>query len=81
VAKQNEGNLGIVCLGNFEIERPTAAQIGTLTAFTMAQMRRFGVSIGEVRTHREMARTACPGRNLQPILIAARAPGGAMRLG
>lgn len=80
VAKQNENNLGIVCLGNFESERPTAAQVASLNRFVVAQMRRFNVALTQVRTHREMAATACPGRNLQPVINIARAKGGAMTL-
>ncbi len=80
VAKQNEGNLGIVCMGNFETERPSPAQIASLNRFVVTQMRRYSVSLGNVRTHRELAPTACPGRNLQPIINVARARGGAMTL-
>lgn len=81
VSKQNENNLGIVCLGNFEMERPNDAQIRSLHAFTASQMRRFNVSLRQVRTHREMAQTACPGRNLQPAMNVARARGGVLALG
>lgn len=81
VSKLNENNLGIVCLGNFEMERPNDAQVRALHAFTAVQMRRFNVPLREVRTHREMAKTACPGRNLQPAVNMARARGGALAMG
>ncbi|MGD9693628.1 MAG: peptidoglycan recognition family protein [Phycisphaerales bacterium] len=81
VAKQNENNLGIVCLGNFEMERPNDRQVRALHAFTASQMRRFNVSLRDVRTHREMAQTACPGRNLQPVMNIARSRGGVLAMG
>jgi len=81
VSKQNENNLGIVCLGNFEMERPNDRQVRALHAFTAAQMRRFNVPLRDVRTHREMAQTACPGRNLQPVMNIARARGGVLAMG
>lgn len=81
VAKQNEGNLGIMCMGNFEVQRPTPAQIASVTRFTVQQMRRYNIPVSEVRTHREMAQTLCPGRNLQGLLVSARARGGAIATG
>lgn len=81
VAKQNEGNLGIMCMGNFEVQRPTPAQVASLNRFVVQQMRRYNVPAREVRTHREMAQTLCPGRNLQSIMVNARSRGGAIATG
>ena len=78
VARQNQGNLGICCLGNFEKQSPTEAQLLAVEAFAMSQMRRFNVPVARVFTHRELAPTACPGRNLQPRLLAMRRSGGAL---
>ena len=80
VAKQNEGNLGIMCMGNFEVQRPTPAQVAALNRFTVEQMRRYRVPVNEVRTHREMAQTLCPGRNLQGIIVSSRSRGGVMAM-
>lgn len=76
VKGQNENNLGIVLMGNFDAQRPSATSIGTLDAFVVQQMQRYGISITNVRTHQEMAPTACPGRNLQRYLMASRSRGG-----
>jgi len=75
----NEHNLGIMCLGNFEIQSPTPQQLATLQRFVRDQMNRYRVPVARVLTHRECpgARTACPGRNLQQPMLAYRARGGA----
>ncbi len=78
VARQNLGNLGICCLGNFEEQSPTDAQLRAVEAFTISQMHRFNVPVNRIYTHRELAPTACPGRNLQPRLLSMRRSGGAL---
>ncbi|MEM9372274.1 MAG: peptidoglycan recognition family protein, partial [Planctomycetota bacterium] len=76
VANQNQGNLGIVLLGNFDRGRPTDRAIRALDRLVASEMRRYRVPIGEVRTHGEMASTACPGRHLQRAMDRTRARGG-----
>ena len=76
VKDQNEGNLGIMCLGNYEVQQPTSAMLATLDRFVSQQMRQYRVGIGQVRTHREFAPTECPGRSLQRYMLATRARGG-----
>ncbi|MCA9292704.1 MAG: N-acetylmuramoyl-L-alanine amidase [Phycisphaerales bacterium] len=78
VANQNPGNLGICCLGNFEEQTPTEAQVRAVESFAISQMHRFNVPVNRVYTHRELAATVCPGANLQPRLLAMRRSGGAL---
>ncbi len=78
VKDQNPGNLGILCLGNFEVQRPTQAQMNALRSFTASQMTTYRVPVSRVHTHKELASTACPGRHLQPILVAMRRSGGGL---
>lgn len=80
VGNQNEGNLGVLVLGNFQEQRPTGAQVGALDDFVRDMMRTYRVPVGRVHTHRELAKTECPGRNLQPHINTARGPGGALYL-
>lgn len=75
VKDQNPGNLGVLCLGNFELQTPTPAQLAMLDRFVAAQMHRYGVPITQVRTHRELAPTICPGRNLQRYMEQTRSYG------
>lgn len=80
VGGQNEGNLGICLLGNYEQQQPTAAQERAVQSFLSAQMAAYRVPPNRVYTHRELAATLCPGRYLQPRLAAVRAEAGRVRL-
>ncbi|MBL9001382.1 MAG: N-acetylmuramoyl-L-alanine amidase [Phycisphaerae bacterium] len=76
VEAQNEQNLGIMLIGNFDVQRPTQAQLISLESFLVDRMRFYRVPVSRVYTHRELKSTACPGRNLQSWMIAARSPAG-----
>lgn len=76
VKDQNEHNLGVLVLGNFELQRPTAAALASLDRFVYSQMTRYNVTLGRLRTHREIAQTECPGANLQAYMLRTRAGGG-----
>lgn len=78
VADQNEHNLGISLMGNFDIQRPTPAQVHTLNAFVPQQMRRYSVRTASLFTHQELGASRCPGINLQQIMVAARSRGGSL---
>jgi len=75
VKNHNEGNIGIVCLGNFERQSPTPAQAQALRTHLAVLMTQYSVSARSVRTHREWAPTLCPGRNLQPHVEGWRRQG------
>ena len=75
VKDQNEGNLGICIMGNYEIQRPNQAQLQSAQRFVAQAMRYYNVRVNAVYTHREMAPTACPGRYMQPELVAIRRSG------
>jgi hypothetical protein len=67
VKDHNPGNIGIVALGNFEVQSPTQAQLEGLRRCLHLLMQAYGVAAGQVHTHREWpgAATACPGDALQ----------------
>lgn len=75
VKDQNPGNLGICFMGNYELQQPNQAQLATAQVFISDAMRYYSVRVTSVRTHREMAPTACPGRYLQPRLDSLRSSG------
>lgn len=76
VKNHNKNNLGIVVLGNFELQRPSAASIETLDRFIAAKMDEHRIGVNRVYTHRELASTACPGKHLQSHMLAARGSDG-----
>lgn len=78
VKDQNEHNLGIMCLGDFEKHSPTAAQLAALDQFVGQMARTHRVPIGRVFTHQELGKTLCPGRNLQRYIAQSRGRGGRM---
>jgi hypothetical protein len=78
VKDHNEGNVGVLVMGNFELQQPTAAQLATLERVLADLMATYGVARSRVLTHLEWpsARTSCPGRHLQPRIEAMRSDGG-----
>ena len=78
VKDQNVRNLGVLALGNFESQRPTSAQVSTLERFLVYQMRANRVPVTRVQTHRELASTLCPGRNMQYAMNQLRGGSGTL---
>ena len=79
VRGHNDGNIGILVMGDFDIEKPTRAQLRALGTHVNALCLSFGIQKGGggVKTHKEWssAKTACPGRYLQPKVSSLRARG------
>lgn len=80
VKANNEHNLGIMVMGNFDQQRPTSAQLETLDGFVAAQARFYRVPPSRIFTHQEIMSTACPGRNLQGYMQQTRSRSGRMAL-
>lgn len=76
VQDNNPGNLGILVMGNFDEQTPTAAARDALDAFLVEQIARYRVPLARVYTHQEFKQTACPGRSLQRYMIETRARTG-----
>jgi hypothetical protein len=60
----NEHGIGICLVGNFDIDRPTPAQMQSLNKLVSYLMRTYHVPANRVLGHRETKPTDCPGRNL-----------------
>lgn len=75
VRSENEHNVGVMCLGNFEEQSPTDVQIQTLRETLTQLMKHYRVPVSRVYTHRELNPTACPGRALQPRMVQLRRGG------
>jgi hypothetical protein len=78
VSHTNQHNLGVMLMGNFDVQRPTRAALEALDNFVAGQMKRYRVNIASVFTHQELKSTECPGRNLQRYMLQTRASTGNM---
>lgn len=72
VAGQNENNLGVVLLGNFEEQTVPKAQLSS--AFDLIEVLRsfFCIKQHRVYGHCDLGNTLCPGKNLYSALEKAR---------
>lgn len=75
VKNQNEHNIGIMMLGNFDQQSPSTAQLSTLQSTLCSLRQQFRVPVGRIFTHQELNPTACPGLNLQPRIASMRSNG------
>lgn len=75
VRDHNVGNIGVMVLGNFDLQRPTDRQIASLSAMLTKLMRRYHIRESGVHTHQELNITACPGRALQAGVSSLRRGG------
>jgi len=65
VRDHNEHNIGVMALGNFDIQHPTHPQLSTCIRLVRELRQRHGVRLSSIRTHRQWVATSCPGRWLQ----------------
>lgn len=76
VSSRNPGNIGIVLLGNFEIQKPSDSQKATLVKL-VAELRRFyGIGRRRIYGHRDLDSTLCPGRYLYTFMPTLKASTG-----
>ena len=75
VREHNEHNIGIMCLGNFDKQQPSDAQVATLRATIVTLMKQYRISSNKVYTHQELNKTECPGRVLQAQMVQLRRNG------
>ncbi len=69
----NSHNIGIMCLGNFEIQQPSSCQVATLETLCLRLMQGYNIPANKLYGHRELKSTACPGKNLFPYVKKIRA--------
>lgn len=73
VSGDNEENVGIVLLGNFQEQHPSEPAMETLKILIKGLKERYNVPDHRVYTHRELSgRTECPGDHLQAIIERVR---------
>jgi hypothetical protein len=72
VKSWNEGNIGVVVLGNYEKQSLNRAQSARIEATLKILMKKHSVPVSRVLTHKEWAPTACPGKSLQRLIKGLR---------
>jgi len=79
----NEYGIGICLVGNFDMERPTSAQMHSLAKLVGYLMHTYHIPAGNVLGHRDTKPTECPGRyvNIAAIRQMASAASGAPLVG
>lgn len=72
VRKNNERNLGVMVLGNFDKQQPSSAQIAVVNDLLPQLSRTYGVPTHRIYTHQELMPTTCPGSTLQAHMVNLR---------
>lgn len=73
VSGDNEGNIGIMVLGNFEIEHPSEPALDALSILIRQLKSLYQIPDYRVYTHQELgAGTECPGSHLQAAIDQVR---------
>ena len=75
VRYNNEHNIGIVVLGNFDIQPMTQAQKDRIKTFGALVRKQYGLPLSRVYTHQEIVSTVCPGHDMQPYMVQVRKQG------
>lgn len=75
VRANNEHNLGVMVLGNFDLQSPSEAQLTTLRDTLIKLRRQYKVPVNRIYTHQELKSTECPGTALQPKMVWLRRSG------
>jgi hypothetical protein len=75
VKNNNEHNIGVMVLGNFDQQYPSAAQVASLRG-TLSNLRQmYRVPFDRIYTHQELNPTKCPGSQLQHQMVSLRRGG------
>jgi N-acetylmuramoyl-L-alanine amidase len=65
----NQHGIGICLVGNFDIDRPTAAQMQSLTKLVTYLMKTYHIPANRVLGHKDTKPTDCPGRNFNVAAV------------
>ncbi len=72
VRYNNEHNLGVVVLGNFDMQPMTQQQKTKSASSVPSSASNTPSPIARVYTHQEIVSTECPGHGIQPYMVAIR---------
>lgn len=68
----NVRSIGICLAGDFTKQKPTEAQILSLTLLTGELQHRWGIQDDRIKHHSEIKPTACPGTDLRALVFVRR---------
>jgi hypothetical protein len=72
VRYNNEHNIGVVVLGNFDLQSMSQAQKSKVKIFGALLRKQYALPISRVYTHQEIVSTECPGDAMQPYMVQIR---------
>ena len=64
VYAENDANVGVMLLGNFEEQAPSTAQLAAMRKTVYLLCRHFSIPAARVYGHRDLGASVCPGRRL-----------------
>lgn len=64
VSGQNDNNIAVMLLGNFEKQKPSAAQLASMKQLVELLREHFRIKRYRIYSHRDLGQSACPGRHL-----------------
>ena len=76
VRDNNPRNAGVLVLGHFNYQQPTAQALGSLDGLVAALAEAHRIPLRSIATHRELNPTECPGDNLQRHMDQTRSSRG-----
>lgn len=71
-SRQNEGNIGVVLLGNFQEQNPARKQLDALKILIESLRERYRIKRHRIYGHRDLAQSLCPGERLYGRIRAFR---------
>ena len=75
VRNNNEHNIGIVVLGNFDMQSLTQAQKDRIRTFGALVRKQYNLAASRLYTHQEVVSTECPGDAMQAYMVQVRKQG------
>jgi hypothetical protein len=72
VSGQNDGNIGVLVLGNFNLQKPSTLALDAVRALTGALRTRFSIAADQLYGHRDLGASLCPGRHLYDRIVKMR---------
>lgn len=72
VVAQNERNIGVMLLGNFDTQSPSKEQVASLNRLVGLLRERFRVKPHRVFGHRDLGYSVCPGASLYAHIMRLR---------